>query len=112
MTWLLMSVAALVVVMGACVLFGLATASHIDLGDTADIDDDDEDDTVPGNAMVYDEDDSPYVRPVPPFPIRHIGPSGQHDRYGHPFTHSHRQLYIDFLEKSWELPTREPGATR
>lgn len=59
-----------------------------------------------------DDDDEPFafVDAAPPFRINHVGPSGQHDAY--PITPALRNMWTEFLEKSWEMPAREPGATR
>lgn len=107
MTWLLLPVAALVIVMAACLFFGLAAASHIDLGDTDDIDpDDDEPEPEPAAITATTVYDWTFIYPIPPFAIRHLGPSGQHDRY--PLTEGSRQFWIDMLDASWELPAKEP----
>lgn len=57
-----------------------------------------------------DDDVEPYVDSMPPWPILHIGQSGQHDRY--PIGDVLRQVWISHLDKSWNLPARKPGATR
>lgn len=110
MSWLLWSAAALVIVMLiGLTMLSLAANSHIDPGDI-EADDDDEDDTEPTAPLIVNS--NPYINPVPPFSIRHIGRSGQHDRYQPPFTDEHRQLYIDYLDAMWNLPAREHGGTR
>lgn len=69
-----------------------------------DIDDDECDDDPEPAAPIE------YVKDMPPFPILHLGSSGQHDRY--PISNGLRRMWIAHLEASWHLPDREPGATR
>lgn len=99
MTGLLIAVTAvLVIALAAILLCGLAAASHIDAGDIED--DDDEDVTAAISSF-----DFTFIHPMPPFPIRHIGPRGQHDRF--PFTRAARRYWTDQLEASWNLPEQE-----
>lgn len=53
----------------------------------------------------------PYVdaRRPPAFPILYLGHSGEHDDY--PIGAELRQSYVDYLNASWTLPARDPGAT-
>lgn len=94
MTPLLWSGVALVALMTLCLVAGLrlAAAAHIDPGD---IENDEADDEWPASSF---------------FPIRRIDPNGAHDRYAIPETV--RRVWIDYLDEMWELPAREPGATR
>lgn len=59
-----------------------------------------------------DDDPEPdrYVHNEPPFAILRLGPSGQHDRY--PISDGLRRMWTAHLDASWNLPEREPGATR
>lgn len=98
---------------GLLVVVVAATASLLYLAtrDVASIEDDgSEDDDDDGDGPDLLADVEPYVSFLPPFRILYLGESGEHDMYP-PFTQELRESYVDYLEASWSLPAREPGAT-
>lgn len=101
MTWMVWTVAGLFcVVLAALIFLMLSAATRVDLEDIEEFEEDDDD----GEPVAE------YVGRMPPFPIRRIGLSGEHDRY--PIGDGFRRMFLDHCEMCWKLPAREPGATR
>lgn len=105
MTWLVLASAVALVTLTLVGVTMLAANSHIDAGDIDGDDDEEDDPVVRREPTTFD---FTFIQPMPPFPISHLGPNGQHDRY--PIGEGSRQFWIDMLDASWDLPTREPAS--
>lgn len=111
MIYLLSTVVGLlvVIVVGTAGLLYLATRDAAATED-GDYDDDEDQDVVciidiPAVLLALE----PYVDIRPPFPILYLGHDGEHDEY--PIGAELRQSFVDYLDASWTLPARDPGAT-